>query len=267
MTAPTIVQSAFGRGNTSPLTVVLGVAPTAGNKLLMIVTGANVSSTPPSGWTTLESDAGVSASFQGSWTYFRTVVAGDGTSYAVTGVTDWQNVALFETAGNISVLGNGACTGSIVTGALVAPTVPADSFRLLVVEWDTSTTATTPTGWTLLSPTTWQATATGTHDAAIWKIPSSNAGPQTLTTGTSVSSPIWLDIALVTPGDTVGRATQMGAEVWNIGTPSIRSTQMGAEVWNVGTPAFRATQMGAEVWSALPYVPPSSARPFVVIMG
>jgi hypothetical protein len=45
------------------------------------------------------------------------------------------------------------------------------------------------------------------------------------------------------------RLTQLGAEVWNLGTPSIRLTQLGAEIWNQGTPAIRLTQIGVEIWS------------------
>lgn len=50
-----------------------------------------------------------------------------------------------------------------------------------------------------------------------------------------------------TPGVNVV-ASQLGAEVWEIGTPALRVTQLGAEMFFSMIPALTVTQLGAEVW-------------------
>jgi hypothetical protein len=267
VTTPAIVQSAFVRGNTSPQTLTLGSAPAAGNWLLFIQTGFNQALTPPAGLTLVESDLGASATYQSSQIWARQVQSGDGTSWAFTGESDWHNLAVFELSGVLSILGpaHGACTGSgstsVSTGALAA-SPDSNALRLLVMEWDNPVgVSAAPTGFTLLSPSTWQATGSTYHDAGIWQIPATTSGAQAFTMSAAANYPIWLDIVVSAVIEPSARVTQTGTEVWVTGSqPPLHVTQLGAEVWVTGSqPPLRVTQIGAEVWVDIStaYAPPA----------
>lgn len=45
-------------------------------------------------------------------------------------------------------------------------------------------------------------------------------------------------------------ATQLGVEVWGVGTPALVATQLGVEMYFSITPQLVATQLGVEVWFA-----------------
>lgn len=183
------------------------------------------------------------------------VTVSPGTVWAFYDETDWANLAVFEISGVQSLLpANGANTGggstTLQTGSLNAAG-DAACLRLLAVEWDTNASATTPSGWTLLSPSAWQGSATGNHNSGIWSIPSSLSGVQSLTMSAALNSypGVWLDL-------------QVSAI-----PPSMRVTQVGAEAW-VGSSsanALRVTQAGAEVWLNL-YRPPSKGQPAISVI-
>lgn len=235
-----IVQSTFARGNTSPLTLTLGSAPTPGNTLLFVQAGRNISLTAPSGLTLLESDLGASSSTQATQAWYRTAQPGDGVAWAFTGASDYENLAVFEISGVTGAVGypaHGAMSGSgtttITTPALSAPVDP-NALRLLVVEWDSAVSATTPAGWTLLSPAAWQSTASGTHDAAIYLIPTSTTGAQALTMSAAANNPIYADIAV----ETIPTAAQVAAaarEVLLTGNPRVSADVLAREVLHTGS--------------------------------
>lgn len=209
---------------------------------------------PPAGLTALESDIGQSSSSQGSQSWYRSVQAGDGTSWSFTGATNYVNVAVFEISGAVGVgYSNGPMTGAssatIVTGALAAAVDP-NSLRLLVAEWDSSDgVSSVPSGWTQLSPSTWLATSTGTHDAGIWQIPASTTGTKSiaLTAATDSSAPIYLDLRIETV--TTAFADQSLAEVvaQNPSPPGTVAQAMAEVIAQNPSPPAHAGQLFMEI--------------------
>ena len=199
MPAPTIVQSVFSRGNSASLTLTIA-APTIGNLLLLIVTGFYSSVTTSSDWISLENSS--DATSQQTCTFYKHAGASEPTSITIAGLTDWHNIGFFElTAPYNPVTAHGACSGSgsttIVTGSLLAITNTTNSIRFLVVEWDNNTpVATTPGGYTLLSPSTWMNPGSGAHGSAIFAIPATATGTQSITMSANTNNPVWLDISV-----------------------------------------------------------------------
>ena len=205
MATPTIVQSAFGRSGSSPVTLTLGSTPTVGNLLLFVFTGFTATITPPSGLFEVESDQAVSQNFEATQSWYRQVQSGDGAgwTFAISSSPIVANFGVFEISGATSIrVANGANTGAssttLVTGALVA-SADSTALRLLTIEWDTGAGATVPGGWTLLSPSTWQnvgSSSPNNHAAGIWSIPATTRGTQSLTMSSAMNSypGVWLDM-------------------------------------------------------------------------
>lgn len=65
------------------------------------------------------------------------------------------------------------------------------------------------------------------------------------------------------------RTTQLGVEVWEIGTPAIRATQIGVEVFYSMIPALVATQIGTEVWidHSAGYISPATGAAARMLFG
>jgi hypothetical protein len=198
---PTIVQSAFVRGETSPLNLTLAASPTNGNILLLIITGWSQPLTVPSGFINIQSDNQVSHANQGSWTYWCPA-DGAATSFSFTGASDWHNIALYEltNASEPLITAFGACSniGSspISSGSLVPHSTT--SLRFLTFEWDgASARPTTPTGWTLETPSAWIVPSTGNHSGCTWLIPPDSSGTQAVAFAPTESySTVWLDVTV-----------------------------------------------------------------------
>jgi hypothetical protein len=128
-----------------------------------------------------------------------------GETYSITGANDWTNLAVFEISGATMPLttSKGACSGgssTLTTGSLSAAT--SGSLRMILMEWDFSAPgATTPSGWTLLTPVIWQKqtdSLQGNHCSALWMVPTSISGAQTITMSpaSGVGNSIWADIQI-----------------------------------------------------------------------
>jgi hypothetical protein len=277
MTTPSIVQSAFARGSSSSLTATLGSSPTVGNMLLFVLLGdpthGNTSSSPTSPSGVALYDSGFVSNYEQVFFYEREVQSGDGTSWTFTGIQDTTNLAIFEISNFSSTnFSSGACSGinsaTLTTGSLASP---ADSacLRLLLVTWDNTVSATTPSGLPLLSPASWLSTSNSGHNAAIYEIPSSTTGTQSISgSGNFSYGAIYADLQISATIPVAPHITQTGAEVWGDNTaPPVHLTQAGAEVWGSNpSVTVHLTQVGAEVWLALnePYAAPVIPPSFIV---
>lgn len=201
---PAIVQSAFARGNSGSVSVVLGTAPTAGNTLLFFDLGNAGSSTKPSGLTNVQATA--DDAYNQVLVYSRTVVAGDGATWTWTGLSDWHNLAVFEIAGltGLSVAhGAASLSGNRAATSSLAAAAHSYSKRLLLFENDVASefyflvgANYTPLPTTLLSPANWLHTATGNHNAAIYQSDPALSGVVSLALFNQ-SRTVWCDLLLV----------------------------------------------------------------------
>jgi hypothetical protein len=201
-TPPTIVQSAYGgEQNTSPVTVTLGAAPTAGNVLVMVVLGYDDGYRgPPTGFTTLwEGTSGHPVEYQYTAMFYRYVQAGDPTAYSIAATYKWINLlelSGFQLTGTSArayagvISGNTASTPSLSSAA-------ATTLRLIGMETDNAGAApsSVPSGWTQVSPSGWQATS-GYHAASLWSVPANTAGIQTVTCAGAPQYPVFFDVQL-----------------------------------------------------------------------
>jgi len=253
MATPVIVHSAFARGNSGSITVTLPTTPTVGNLLVFIIAGWSGTLTPPSGLTVLETDSGVSATNQGTWVYQRVVQSGDGTAWAFSGATDYHDIAVFEISGVVSTnIGHGACGGSGTT-SITIPSLGAaldpNALRFIVMEWNEgSPVATNPSGWTLLSPGSgsWQNTSGGTyHGAAIWSVPASLSGTQTITMSIAPTTPVWVDVQILTTPTAV-KVARGFIEAVTQGTPSVNVARAQLEAITQGVPGVNIARTWIE---------------------
>ncbi len=257
MPSPTIIQSAFARDNTTSISVTLGSTPIQGNILVLLVTGADTSMPTAALFTNYFNNLGSAYSNRYITAFYHYVTSADllgaFVTFNVTNVSGWQNVALFEIdSGNaMFAVTNGLCSGAgtstITTGSLVLPLEPI-SLRFVITEWDNESTATTPAGWTLVSPTGWQGTTTGTNNAAIWQVPTSLTGTTAISMSGATTDPIYADIQIASLLTTIVSATQVATDVWAVPAQTpISVTQLGSEVWGYHSVAH-LSQLGSEIW-------------------
>lgn len=136
---PALVQSTTIRGNTSPLTVTLTAAATAGNLLLVIQGGYAEALTPPTGFTALY-DGHADASNNGTQAWTKTAVGGE-TSLAFTGATNYHSVYVFEiSAAGVITTAHGAAGGAGTTNFSIPSllSTPSSTMRFMVIESDSA---------------------------------------------------------------------------------------------------------------------------------
>lgn len=147
---PTIIQKTFARAASTSVTATLGTAPTPGNYMVAILSGAasggSASFAAPAGWLKVM-NAGFS-SFEQFGVFIRQVQSGDGTSYIFTSGVTTFNVAIYETSPLVNVTFQNAIptfggTGiTTVTGTLIGQNSPT-ALRLYTLENDNSQTSIT----------------------------------------------------------------------------------------------------------------------------
>jgi len=159
--------------------------------------------------------------------WYKVVSPADGKSYAITNSSAaYQNIALFEISGADAIytyngVGTGSGTTTLTTGSLVAET-DSNGLNLLLLGWNSSTTATNPGGFTLLSPGGWQGSG---FCSPIWSIPYNTSGTQSVSMSGSSSNPIWLNVQLVTTVTQTAYVGQVAQEI--LGTTSAVGTNVG----------------------------------------
>ena len=238
--ALTLVQSAFARNNGSPTTITLAAAPTLGNQILAIYVGRNAGLSLFPALALAEIDQGNFNSYQGTQCWVGPVTAGMSATFTVTGMSDWGNIAVFEIGGaasNLNVLAN-ACVGTGTTVTTFPLTANADpnGLNLLALAWDNGVgVSTNPTGWTLLSPTTWQNTG-NYHDGAIFEIPNTTAGVQSIPFNGSMDSQgaVMLNVQLWTPAG----APSIGKTLWDANNRGAVGFSDGSLIIGGGLMAF-----------------------------
>jgi hypothetical protein len=172
--------------------------------------------------------------------FTKTVVAGDGLSYVVSGVGDYNNCAMLEVPAAYAITteqgsGDGASSTASTAGPLTAQA--AGAYRDLLVEWDGQVGAEAPSGWTLMSPPTWDSSSSsGHHSADVWSIPATTSGSPAMTTANMENgqAPVWqtLNIAppvVVVPPLTTMRMVQGFAQVV-VGSFAVPSRVRGAQL-------------------------------------
>lgn len=168
-----------------------------------------------------------------------------------------------------NLIGGGSGSSTITTPSLTAD--PATSLRFICMEWDTlAPYPTTPTGWTLYSPTSWYSPgATVNHCAAFWSVPYGTSGIQTITMSGGTSDPVFLDIQLALPGSTTIKATLITTETWTGGStngPPIRTSLLATETWTPGAvagPPIRVSCLVTETWIS---TTPMTNKPQLLLM-
>ncbi len=226
-----LVQSAFNHANSSPISLSLPAGLTPGNHVLVIAVGRNssVSVNPP--LTLVDTEQATFNPYQGTQCWFAPITAGLGQVFAFSGFNDWINIAVFEISGardDMNVMSawlpGGSTTSS--TPPLLANADTTEGLSLLALSWDNPMPATTtPAGFTLLSPTTWQSTG-NYHDGAVYQLPNTTNGIQTFTFGGTLDAQgagmvhvqLWGSAFTPSPiARTVWDATERGAMAWTTG--------------------------------------------------
>ncbi len=258
--ALTLVQSAFTRNNGSPTTATLAAAPAVGNDVLVIYGGRNATLSLFPTLPLAEIDQGNFNGYQGTQCWYGPVTTGMGTAFTVSGMSDWGNLAVFEISGaapNLNVLAN-ACLGTstTVTTFPLTANVDPNGLDLLALIWDNGVgISTTPVGWSLLSPTTWQNTG-NYHDGAIYEIPNTTAGAQSITFNGSMDAQgaVMLNVQLWTPTG----APAIGKTLWDGSNHGAVSFSEGSLLIGGGLMAFAYSGTGniranRQLTSALSY--------------
>lgn len=212
--AVSIVQSVFDRGNSSK-TLTFGSTPNANNNILAICMGNQNASISPF-LPVIEADSGIYGS-QSTTTWFGQANSSV-SSYTFSPIGDYSNFAIFEISGSANsvffnscrdpfgryfdAFGTGATTdgsGNLVTTNILENPDISNGLSLIGFEWDnTSGLASLPSGWTRLSPTSWESGGSpGNHMGSILQIPTSNSGSYTIATSSTPDRPVQLQIRLL----------------------------------------------------------------------
>jgi hypothetical protein len=239
-TNPTIVQAAYARGTGGTVTPTLGTGATTGNVLLAMLYGAQATNyipLPPAGW-------GINTSGQNGvesvTAIYTKIAAGGETACAFAGITDVTNIAVYEVSNVAEVkvrCGKCGFTSPITVADIPPPLLPfpvteyqvtltapqlytdtvfepqaSGTLRLSMFGWGNLIGAvTTPGGWSALAPTSWNASASGSHAAAIFTMPATTEGQQTVVTATyldmSIGLPMWQTVDFLGTPDGTGPPT------------------------------------------------------------
>ncbi len=135
--APVIVQSMGIKQNTT-ITLTLPAPPTVGNILFLVAVGYNGVSaeTPPPGFTQIV--AANEVQYQSAAIWMRAVAAGDGTSYTLSGMSDYTSAVLIEVSG-LAFYQIAHGSPSISSDTFTAVLAPMTSANLHVVVFETDT--------------------------------------------------------------------------------------------------------------------------------
>lgn len=220
MTTPSLVQSTFQQfpftSTSTQLAFALNAAPTVGNLLVAIVIGYNAG--VPSltgGWTQLLSTS--DNTNQAVTVFTRTATSGDvsassGAAYTLSNLTDVQMYSLYEIANSTGITANHGSSADAASQIAVGFTTgypSATTLRLVATEFDTRGPrhSALPSGWTLLSPSTYTDATYPNHGAEIFSVPSTSSSTTAIGMTSAVHWPIWLDLVITGPVSPAGSGT------------------------------------------------------------
>jgi hypothetical protein len=243
-------QSAFAHSSGGAFSLVLGTTPTVGNLLVLVAVGYSPPPTPPPGFVTYISDNNTTATNQGVYVGYRIVQAGDGQTYTFSTSSNTTSAFLIDTAasGITATLMAGGAASSISTSALVAD--PTTSLRLLIAEWDNTSLypTNTPVGGTLWSPTSWYGPIDSYyHGAAVWAIPDTTVGVQTITLSGPANNSVLLDLQIRNAALPPLITTQTVREVLHTNNAPLVSSQTTREVLHTNVAKLATAQTMREV--------------------
>jgi hypothetical protein len=151
--------------STSPITLTLPAASTAGNTLIAVViqnqvgTTGTGSFTTPSGWNLIGSNSTTTATDQAMAAYWKistgdtsVAISNSATTLGMTGtIQEWSGLSATAPFSNVSTYGT--ISSATATMPSTAPTSGSDELLVFIVEAVTTAyiTATTPTGFTAMN--------------------------------------------------------------------------------------------------------------------